>query len=251
MRPAVAISELQVLRDEALRSPEWLRSGGRDAAWRAKVEGVLTRSLGAQHHTTEGFREVRYGLSFWSDTTPDSAWTQAFVRGVQDACGYVDAAIYELQLLTDDDGPVDDRAFDPELWDHVKGILVNEDWGKVASLVATFVEDRVRIWAGRPRDKSGEDLYGKGLYAAVFADNAEFRLGKRKGEWEGWRMIGMGFAQAIGNVDRHHVQDRSDARRYALGVLGLGSLLLTQLRFEHGDHLKGGDEGESGRREVG
>ena len=43
----------------------------------------------------------------------------------------------------------------------------------------------------------------------------------------------MGFAQAIGNVDRHRIQSRSDAKKYAIGVLGLGSLLLTQLRYEH------------------
>ena len=50
-------------------------------------------------------------------------------------------------------------------------------------------------------------------------------------------MLGMGFAQALSNVDRHHIQDRDDARRYAIGVLGLGSLLLTQLRHEHADHF--------------
>lgn len=154
-----------------------------------------------------------------------------------EGCGYIDAAIFELRLLTNDDAPVDERSFDPDLWDHVKSIVGDEDWGKVASLVATFVEDRVRVWAGRPRDKNGEDLYGKGLYAAVFAEAGEYRLGKHKGEWEGWRMLGMGFAQAIGNVDRHHVQNRAAARRYAIGVLGLGSLLLTQLRYEHGERL--------------
>ena len=47
----------------------------------------------------------------------------------------------------------------------------------------------------------------------------------------------MGFAQALGNVDRHRIQSREDAQRYAIGVLGLGSLLLTQLRHEHGDLL--------------
>ena len=48
----------------------------------------------------------------------------------------------------------------------------------------------------------------------------------------------MGFAQALGNVDRHRIQSRDDAQRYAIGVLGLGSLLLTQLRHEHGDLIE-------------
>jgi hypothetical protein len=48
----------------------------------------------------------------------------------------------------------------------------------------------------------------------------------------------MGFAQAMGNVDRHRIQQRQDARRYAIGVFGLGSLLLTQLRYEHSDLIE-------------
>ena len=237
MRPQAAISELEALQAEAQADPGVLQRGGRHGAWMSKVEAVLTRSLGAQHATTKAFREVTYGLSMWSESTPQSAWERAFLAGVSNACGRIDAAIYELGLLSQDDAPVDDRALAPELWEHVKSVVADEDWAKVAGLVAIFVEDRVRVWSGHPKDRNGDDLVGKGLYAAVFADDSEYRLGKRRGEWEGWRLLGMGFAQAIGNVDRHHIQDRQDARRYALGVLGLGSLLLTQLQYEHADVL--------------
>lgn len=61
--------------------------------------------------------------------------------------------------------------------------------------------------------------------------------GKEPSEWEGWRALGMGFVQALGNVDRHNIQKRDDAKRYAFGVLGIGSLILTQLRYQHGDDL--------------
>lgn len=40
---------------------------------------------------------------------------------------------------------------------------------------------------------------------------------------------------AIGNVTRHSIEKRDDAKQYALGVLGMASLLLTQIRFEHPD----------------
>ena len=69
----------------------------------------------------------------------------------------------------------------------------------------------------------------------MFANDGQYRLGKEPGEWEGWRMLGMGFAQALSNVDRHNIQRRTDAKRYAFGVLGVGSLILTQLRHQHGD----------------
>lgn len=51
----------------------------------------------------------------------------------------------------------------------------------------------------------------------------------------------MGFTQALGNVDRHNIQKRADAKRYAFGVLGVGSLILTQLRHQHGEDLALGE----------
>jgi hypothetical protein len=148
MRPAVAIAELESLKAEAEGDPSALYQGGRSSAWKSKVEAVMTRALGAKHATTQAFRDVNYGLSVWSPSTPDSAFYAAFAGGLQDACGRIDAAIYELRLLTTDDAPADDHAFDPELWDHVKVVVGDEDWAKVAGLVAIFVEDRVRVWAG-------------------------------------------------------------------------------------------------------
>lgn len=103
--------------------------------------------------------------------------------------------------------------------------------------LASSASLRLRLPAAKVRRWAGLDggVVGKGLYAAALADNAELQLGSRGGEWEGWRMLGMGFAQAVGNVDRHHIQDRPDARRYAIGALGLASLLLTQLRYQHSE----------------
>jgi len=43
---------------------------------------------------------------------------------------------------------------------------------------------------------------------------------------------------ALGNADRHRVQQRDDAKRYGMGVLGAGSLLLTQLRHQHANSFQ-------------
>ncbi|NJC63423.1 hypothetical protein HC028_02695 [Planosporangium flavigriseum] len=202
------------------------------------MEAVLTRSLGPTHTIIERFRDISYHLGVYfggQDPDPDR---ESYIAGVQQAVGFIDAAIYELKLLVADDSePVDVRAYDPDLWEHVKGLVEDEQWGQIASQTAIFVEDRVRAWAGHPKSKDDGELVGKGLYARVFADDSEYRLGRTRGEWEGWRGLAMGFAQALSNVDRHRIQRRDDARRYAIGVLGLGSLLLTQLRYEHDDHL--------------
>jgi hypothetical protein len=236
VKPTVAIVELEKLQDEAAQ-PLSLRPAQPFASWKARVQSIMGRSLGQQHHITKAFNEVRYTLTFYTDSTPDSAWDKAFVRGMQAALGYIDAAIYELGLLTSGDEPVDQRAYDAELWDHVRGLVEAEEWAKVASQTAIFVEDRVRSWTGHIKDRNGNDLHGKDLFAAVLRDESEYRLGRTRSEIEGWRALGIGFVQALGNVDRHRIQARQDVRRYALGVLGVGSLLLTQLRHENGDHL--------------
>jgi hypothetical protein len=233
MRADKAIEALEALKEEA-DSPEVMGGGEHWTAWKAKVRGVIAAALGKDDHLVERFDKVRYSLGMWTDRTPASAFTQARHSGIRNACGIIDAALYQLRLQVEDDEPVDLRSFDPELWEHVKQLVENQDWGKVASQTAIFVEDRIRTWAGEPTTKQGDGLIGKGLMAHVFGDASDWRLGSRAGEREGWRGLGMGFAQALGNVDRHRIQSRDDAQRYAIGVLGLGSLLLTQLRHEHG-----------------
>ena len=163
-------------------------------------------------------------------------------RGIGTACGLVDATIYQLELAAEQE-EIDESSFDSELWAHVSGLIRDGDWYKVASRTAIFVENHIRTWAGDPKDKNGESMIGKGLFAEVLGDASDWRLGSRSGEHEGWRMLGMGFAQALSNVDCHRIQDRADARRYAMGVLGLGSLLLTQLRHEHDDSLSRSPDG--------
>ncbi len=234
MRASRAIEELQRLKHEAT-TPVALKGEAKLTTWKAKVRGVVVGALGKDDHLLTRFDVIRYTLSAWSSSTPDSQFDAARHRGIQDACGVIDAAIYQLELQFDIEEPIDDQAFDSELWDYVKGLAEVGDWGKVAAQTAIFVENHLRTWAGAPKDSHGEDLYGKALYASVLSDRSDWRLGRRAGEHEGWRMLGMDFAQASGNVDRHRIQKRPDARLYAIGVLGLASLLLTQLRYEHTD----------------
>jgi hypothetical protein len=191
----------------------------------------------SDHHLTRNFNGIRYGLAAYSSSTPQSSFDRAFQRGLNQACGVIEAAIFDLELSGTSDDAVDETAFDPDLWAHVQSHVQNEEWDKVASQTAIYVEDCVRKWCGDPKGRSGETLVGKGLFTNIFANDGQYRLGKEAGEWEGWRSLGAGFAQALGNVDRHNIQRRTDAKRYAFGVLGLGSLILTQLRYQHGDDL--------------
>jgi hypothetical protein len=231
MRPAAAISELEKLKAEAGKPLDLYPSGPQES-WKARVHGIFARSLGKGHDLIKRFD----GVSFYSGVAwagkPDYLDEQYFEGGIAQAVGLIDAAIYELKLVGGDE-PVDEHAYDPDLWAHVKQQVEDGDWGKVASQTAIFVESHIRTWAGAPKDRNGNELVGKALYLEVFSETSDYRLGAQAGEREGWRYLGMGFAQALSNVDRHRIQNRDDAKRYALGVLGLGSLLLTQMRHQH------------------
>lgn len=227
MRPDVAAEHLRALRERA-SEPMIQRDTSESATWKQNVRSIFVKALGSDHHLVNKLDHIRYGLSIVTPSTPASAWENAYRGGIAEVASYIDAAIFELALSDESDVQLDDLAYDPELLLHVKKTLESGDWEKLAAQVIIFVEDKVRRWS-----EAAESLVGKGLYAAALADDAELRLGKTKGEWEGWRLLGMGLAQAVGNVDRHRLQNRADAKRYAIGVLGAGSLLLTQLRFEH------------------
>lgn len=235
MRAEQAIEALEELKAEA-ETPK-VKSGGEHlTAWKGKVRGVIVAALGKNDHLTTRFDDVSFHLSLRTSNTPERYFDAARHSGIRTACGVIDAALYQLRLTVEEDVQVDVRSYDPELWNHVERLVNDEDWGKVASQTAIFVENAVRTWAGDPAGNNGESLVGKGLMAKVFSDESDWRLGARVGEREGWRFLAMGFTQALSNVDRHRIQERNDSRRYAVGVLGLGSLLLTQLRHEHG-HL--------------
>jgi hypothetical protein len=237
LKPDVAIGELEKLKLEA-ESPAVTNGGQAFTAWKARGKGLLIAAFAPKHHLVESFNGVYYGLMVFTENTPDSAWDEARRDGIREAAALLDAAIYELRLsIGDDSEPLDIRVYDPELWEHVKGLVQDEDWGKVASQTAIFVENHVREWAGNPTDKKGEPLYSNVLWQTILADDSEFRLGQRSAEWQGWRSLGIGFSLALRNVDVHRIQRRDDAKRYAIGVLGLGSLLLTQLRYEHSEIL--------------
>lgn len=236
MRAQDAIDRLEKLKAEAKAEGPNLQASAKIAAWKSKVRLVFARALPTNIHLLEQFDAVRYTLGAWSSSTPESAWSAAFLSGVAEVNGLIGAAIYELETLTDADDVVE-GAYHAELWAHVRQHVADGEWFKVASQAAIFVEHHIREWCGEPKGKSGELLDGKALFAHVLADDSEHRLGARRGEWEGWRFLGMGFAQALRNVDLHRIQSRADAKRYAMGVVGLGSLLLTQMEYERGEIL--------------
>lgn len=202
--------------------------------WQSKVGAILRATFGANSVQVAQFDLLTVvkneGYTTARGRQRDrELWRQdAAQRGKAE----IRAAIFTLETLRHE-SPLDDASIDPELWAHVQGLIADNDWAKVPAAVAIFVEDKVRTWAGDPRDPNGATLVGKGLYAKALNNTGPLRMGRQESETQGWMFLGTGLAQAIGNVDRHRIQQRADVKRYAMGVLGLGSLLLTQLHYEH------------------
>ena len=216
MTPDAAIVRLEKLKDEG-RTTGQKNNGFWADAWVARVRDVVARSLGPQHDLVRKL---------------DGPLHHQALGKINAATELIDSAIYCLEITKDEPQPVDPASFDSELWDQVSGLVSIGEWGKIASATATFMEHKVRVWSGDEASSVGKGLYGK-----AFGDAGPLRLGAIKAEWEGWRSLAIGFAQAVSNVDRHRIQERADLRQYAIGVLGTASLILVQIRKEHSDTI--------------
>jgi hypothetical protein len=161
-----------------------------------------------------------------------NAYRSTFRATIPEVQGILDAAIAEIELLAEEGPVADESGIDSELWEHVAPEIRSEAWGKAAREAVIFAEDRLRRWAGRPVTEVGKDLA-----IAIFGSNGEYRMGLAEGERQGWQFVARGIAQALRNADTHRIQDRPDHKRYAMGVIGVCSLLLTQMRFEHGNRF--------------
>jgi hypothetical protein len=225
MTPEDAIQALQALHDAGY---DCLRQKDGCNEWRSESLSVLGAVFGPDSDDVRLYKEATRSFERREDGRDAQVLQRdAVIRGAASLM----SSIAMLHLVKA--GVFDPPAIDPELWAHVQGLINADDWAKVPAAVAIFVEDKVREWAGDPRQPNGEVLIGKSLYAVALKDEGPLRLGGQASEREGWRSLGTGLAQAVGNVDRHRIQRRADVKCYAMGVLGLGSLLLTQLRYEH------------------
>jgi len=229
-----AIEELTALRSEARVpfSAEGLMS------WLSRTRAVLERSLGPNADIVAKFDSVKYAPGARISGMGSVNYQEYRNTGVLNANALLEAAIYELGLSQPQSDVLAPTSYDAGLWGHVSSLVEGEDWVHVPAAVTIYCEDRIRTWGA-----FDTGLVGKGLYAAALANDGPLRLGALAGEWEGWKMIGMGLAQAVGNVDRHRLERRHDARAYAIGVLGAGSLLLTQMHLEHADLIAAAEPG--------
>lgn len=124
---------------------------------------------------------------------------------------------------------LDSNAFEADLYEHVRVLVEHEQWEKIPREAAVFIEDRLREWT-RPAEAQG-----RGSVDIFKLAVAKFPLGATAGERQGWQQLFTGFVLAIRNDAGHKLSNRAEMKRHAIAILGTASLLLGQIRHQHGD----------------
>jgi uncharacterized protein Ymh len=228
----VRLQALIILRDQANRHARNVTTlFGVRKAWTLQATTVLTEVLGEFHPLVAELEPI-WKYKEPEDILTKNAWAK---QSWQEGRGILDSAITSYIFMNTNihDSSVVNM-LDADLMARVDHVFRVEDWTAVASLAATFVEDRFRAWAGLDHTAFGVNLMTRVLHP----ETGVFPLGVAPGEVEGWHQFGRGFMSACSNVDRHRIQSRDDLQRYAMGVLGSASLLLTQMRYQHGNRFK-------------
>jgi hypothetical protein len=204
---------------------QWCRPSPRGLdLWRHKLYALIGEIL-----DPKGALAIRLSGLRWGPSMP------AFQQAKQSAAEIIESLRWELGRRAPGTDPFVAATIDPELWQHVRGLVEAKDWEKVAREAAVFVEDKLRKWATIPASVTGSVNAFK---AAVGSDGFLLPKGGPASEQQGWQQLATGFALALRNPSGHQVSNRLDAERYALGVLGMASLILTEIRHEYGDPPK-------------
>lgn len=106
MKSSAAVRALEDLKGEAADPVALHGDAGAAESWKGRVRSVIARSLGAEHDLIGKLDKNSYDLDIYTNTTTDGEIQQAFAEGVRRACGYIDAAIYELKFDMEDLGAV-------------------------------------------------------------------------------------------------------------------------------------------------
>lgn len=100
MDPKLAASELRKLRE--LTDDVTIRQDSpQHTSWKAKVDAVMQAALGNDSETLKKFRQLRYSVGIWTGAPGESQRDATFfAKQVDEAAGLIDAAIYQLELVS-------------------------------------------------------------------------------------------------------------------------------------------------------
>jgi hypothetical protein len=195
-------------------------------AWREKTSTVLRITMGENHEQTSRFESINYKSRMPTNNPPYEVTVRQ--RGVDRARAVLEAAMFEVENDAPEVPPATEA--DEELWGAVGYLADAEQWGHLVSTAVVFFEHWTRTRAG-----FSNSLIGVDLMTAAYKPGGplELAIEENPSEGEGWLLFAKGLTMAVRNVAGHRIEDRDDAQKYALGVVGAISLIMTQVRLEH------------------
>ena len=182
--------------------------------------------MGDAHEHSQSFQNISYKSRVASGPQIENKMRR---QGVDRACAVLEAAIFEVETGDPEEAPSATKA-DEELWSSVGYLADAEQWGHLVTQAVVFFEHWTRTLAGFPNSLIGVDL----MTAAYKPGGPlELAIGENPSEGEGWLLLAKGLTMAVRNVAGHRIEERDDAQKYALGVVGAITLIMTQVRLEH------------------
>jgi hypothetical protein len=188
------------------------------SAFRSRVIVVLRKVMGEE--------SPHVSLAYIVSITPTTV-----KRGVAELRKILEAALLEVEIeCSSAAAPADVSWVHPQLWSHVDTLVSASEWEQVVREACIFFEDWVRNRANLPTSLIGAPLMGEAFKSG---GPLELGLGQVSTEGQGWGLLSKGVAMAIRNPAGHRIDQRADARGYAMGTLGVITLLMSQVELEH------------------
>jgi hypothetical protein len=97
MNKQQSIALLQRQRDATKTLHMSSSSGPEFKKWQRDTEIIIGRIFGEQARNLKDFQDIHYSLGIFTDSTPDSAFHAAYVRGLTHASAILDSMISELE----------------------------------------------------------------------------------------------------------------------------------------------------------
>ncbi len=209
--------------------------------WKRKTRIDLCQIVGEHDHHVREFDHIRFtpavGYSM-SEAERNRHCRESFEDGRARAAGLLNGVLHLAEAAPSAKVGASlvcaPGSIDADLAEHLRNLLRDEDWSKLPTQTVVFVEGTVRQWAELSLDVIGKDLWVQVLHP----DTGKYPLGETPGEKQGWLQLGIGFSSALRNPNVHRIGERQDAKTYALGVVGVASLLLTQLKYQHSESIR-------------
>jgi hypothetical protein len=219
--------KLALLRRQLERAPAARESEEAADLWAESCVTVIGAALGKWHSLKRQASNVSFEpLVRYSPV----AEVRARMDGVTSMTKVLHLAVLEVEIRATDAEPLPSRWIAPQLWAEVGHLVELARWEQVVLQAVIFFEDWIRNRAGFPNKKIGADLMSD-----AFGPAGRLALGKGEAasEGQGWALLARGLSMAVRNPAGHRIDQRADAERFALGVLGVITLLMTQVELEY------------------